>query len=146
MSMARSKSIARATLVLALLLGILAAAILPELVSVRAAPAPALLDHVVISQFRTRGPTSPGSDGDEFIEIFNATASSVSLQGWKLSRSGDCLASSTEFYTFGAVSLAPGQYFLVGGPFYNGSVAADAADITISVGDEGGLGLLDDHG
>jgi len=43
--------------------------------------APAAANHVVISEFATRGPSSAT---DEFVELYNPTSSAIDLSGWKL--------------------------------------------------------------
>lgn len=40
---------------------------------------------VVISEFRTRGPLG----GNEFVELFNASAAPVDISGWKISGSNN---------------------------------------------------------
>ena len=39
---------------------------------------------ILISEFRTRGPAGAG---DEFIELYNATAAPIDIGGWKINRS-----------------------------------------------------------
>ena len=69
-------------------------------------PAP---QHVVIKEVRLDG---PAGDADEYIELFNPTASPVSLAGYTLKVNS---SASAPLYTFPAgVTLAPGQHYLLG--------------------------------
>src|SRR5439155_21089984 len=45
------------------------------------ARSPGAANHVVISEFATRGPASAT---DEFVELYNPTGSAVDISGWKL--------------------------------------------------------------
>lgn len=60
---------------------VLAALALVALSAFVAPPAGAAADHVVISEFATRGPSSAF---DEFVELYNPTDNIVSLAGWRL--------------------------------------------------------------
>ncbi len=136
----------RGVLVLFLLAGLIgAAALVPTLSPVRAAPklAPAP-NHIVISQFRSRG---PNGDGDEFVELFNPTNAPISIDGWVLQRSGDCVAVPSPFYTFkSGVSLPAGGHYLIGGLNYSGTGTAAPDNVpptAILLGDQGGIALFD---
>ena len=127
-----------------LLAGFLLGSLLPSLGrEVRAAPRhQASFGDVVISEFRTSGP-----DGgyDEFIEIFNRTNAPVDMGDWEIRRSSSG-GSKYHVYDFPSVfSLEAGQYYLIAGSSYSGSVEADDGD-DIKVADNGGLALLDDIG
>ena len=63
------------------------AAIIPAAVPAARAAA----NHVVISEFATRG---PGSATEEFVELYNPTENAVSLSGWKLQYSAATNGSS----------------------------------------------------
>src|SRR5215831_9909570 len=54
---------------------------LPLLVALPAASVKAAANHVVISEFATRGPTSAT---EEFIELYNPTSNAIDMSGWKL--------------------------------------------------------------
>ena len=112
-----------------------------EVHNVQAAPPmqAVVAPHVMISEFRSRGPASAD---DEFIEIFNATGNPVSINGWTINRSIDCGApASPVLVTLPNISLAPGQYYLVGrAGGYTGSVDQTYSS---SIADTGGIALLD---
>ncbi len=67
--------------------------------------------RIVISEFR---PSGPGGGDDEFVELFNAGAVAEDLTGWRLHITS---ALDFDFYTFPAVTLLPGQHYLVTHPF-----------------------------
>src|SRR5688500_1207023 len=79
--------------------------------NVNAAPIAQAATNIVISEFRTRG---PGSASDEFVEIYNPTSSAVLLTGWKIRKSSGCGGTLADLVTIGAVSLSPGQHYLIG--------------------------------
>jgi hypothetical protein len=76
---------------------------------------------IVISEFR---PAGPGGGDDEFVELFNAGSVAEDLSGWRLHITS---ALDFDFYTFPAVTLLPGQHYLVTHP---GSPQAGFADDT----------------
>ncbi len=81
-------------------------------------------DHgIVVSEFR---PAGPGGGNDEFVELFNAGVVPEDLTGWRLHITS---ALDFDFYTFPAVTLLPGQHYLVTHP---GSPQAGFADDTWS--------------
>jgi hypothetical protein len=122
-------------------LGLLALSMLfaPGLLQVQAGPeekpAEALASNIVISEFRVVG--SAGGN-DEFVEIFNPTQASIDITGWTLVRSSSSGVISVR-HTFGSVTLAAGQYYLVAGTSYDDSVPADVVA-------SGGLGIATDGG
>src|SRR5262245_15262827 len=99
---------------------------------------------VVISEFRVRGPNGAA---DEFVELFNVSASPVNIGGWKINGSNNAAGTSTRVTIPANVMLGPGCFYLItnssttGGP-YSGAVPGN---LTFSVGitDDGGIGLLD---
>ncbi|OQY30813.1 MAG: hypothetical protein B6I38_06815 [Anaerolineaceae bacterium 4572_5.1] len=100
---------------------------------------------VVISEFRTTG---PGGGYDEFVELFNRTNETIPIGNWQIKKSSGCGgASATPLVTIDAgVSLAPGQYYLIGKkPEYTGTVDQEYTSSS-SIADDGGVALLDDVG
>jgi hypothetical protein len=77
-----------------------------------AAPAaPASSSGVVVSQVYAGGGNSGASFTNDFVELFNAGSSSVSLDGWTVQYAS---AASTSWQaTALAGSIAPGHYYLV---------------------------------
>ena len=106
-------------------------------------PPPAhAVSTLVINEFRSRGPNGAN---DEFIEIYNNSAGSVNIGGYKLSRSNSS-GGVTDFLTITAGTvLNSGCRYLVtnnnatGG--YSGSVPGDQTYGT-GFADDGGLALL----
>jgi hypothetical protein len=121
-----------------LLAGLVGSVRVPASAAPKLAPTP---PHVVISEFRTRGPASAD---DEFIEIYNATGNTVPLNNWKIRKSSGCGGTLTDLVTIGPVNLAPGQYYLIGRtPDYTGIVDQTFSS---SVADDGGIALVDNTG
>ena len=118
-------------------------------------PAPTLLPpyHIVISEFRTRG---PNGGNDEFIEIFNPTGDSIDISGWKIKRSIACGTSEYELLTINAGTiLLAGQHFLAGATWSGTPTATPTSpanpfvpDQTFSAGiaDDGGIALFNTAG
>ncbi len=97
---------------------------------------------VVISEFRVRG---PNGGSDEFIELYNLSASSVNISGWKINGSNNAASTSTRATIPSGVNLGPGCYYLItnsstnGGP-YSGSVTGNLTYAT-GITDDGGVAL-----
>jgi hypothetical protein len=137
--MKQSKKLWR-TLFFVVLLAALCGSFAFPVVSVpaRAAPQMQTANDLVISEFRFRG--SEGAS-DEFVEIFNPTASQVNLNGWKLNASNSSGTVGTR-YTFSTdVFLQPGQHYLLSNIAVLDGVTAD---ITYGTGitADGGIALL----
>lgn len=100
---------------------------------------------VFISEFRTRGPN--GAD-DEFIEIYNASGTTINTTNWKIKKSSGCGLTSTDIVTGINISLAPGQYYLFArSGNYSGATLADAtfpASSTYALADDSGITLTND--
>ncbi len=105
-------------------------------------PVRGVSSDIVISEFRLRGPIG-GSD--EFVELYNLSASPVNIGGWKIWGSNNAGTKSSRLtITLGTV-LNPGCHYLVtnsstsGGP-YSGSVSGNQTYGT-GITDDGGIAL-----
>ncbi|WP_374586720.1 ExeM/NucH family extracellular endonuclease [Ideonella dechloratans] len=79
-----------------------------------AAPlAQASTSGVVISQFYGGGGNSGATLKNDFVELYNAGTSAVSLAGWSLQYNSSTGTGTWQVTTLPAVTLQPGQYFLV---------------------------------
>jgi hypothetical protein len=132
-----------------LVIGLCAGLIAPRLQGVVEA-APKLLPSdsafagkIVISEFRTMG---LNGGNDEFIELFNRSSQTIPITGWGIWKSSGCgAAASSAFVTItNAVSLVPGQHYLIG----NSSGYTGPIDLsyTTSISDDGGIALFDTAG
>lgn len=106
----------------------------------------ALPAHIVISEFRLRGPSG---GNDEFIELFNPTGAAVDIGGWKIARSNNAGTTATQIIVSANTVLQPGQHFLAvntnaSGP-YSGAASGDQTYGT-GIADDGGLALIDASG
>jgi uncharacterized protein len=107
-----------------------------------AAETAASVQGVVISEFRVRGPNGAA---DEFVELYNPTAASISIGGWLIRGSNNAGTVSTRATITAGTSIPAGCHYLVGnssttgGP-YSGSVPADQS-YTTGITDDGGIGL-----
>lgn len=143
--MSKRKPLSRAFLLFALLTLLCAGIFTPRVEEVKAKPVHAADKvSVLISEFRTRG---PGGADDEFVEIYNATASSVTLTNWKIRKSSGCGTTLADLATINT-TLAPGQYYLIGkSPEYTGSTSLDQVySSSTSIADDGGIALVDNIG
>jgi uncharacterized protein len=100
-----------------------------------------LLAEVVVNEVATRGPDGAS---DEFIELRNVSAAPVDISGWLIQRCNNTGFLGTQV-TVDTHVMAPGDYFLVGGPTYSGDVAPDATYGT-GIVDVGGVRLVDTAG
>ena len=97
-----------------------------------------LTSHVVISEFRSRGPNGAF---DEFIEIFNPTGETVDISGWKIERSSSCGTTTSALVTINAgTALLPGQHFLAAPA--GASVIGSDQDFSAGIADDGGIALI----
>lgn len=135
------KQIFRATFFLFLLVCLLTGLAGTVRVPVRAAPQliyPA--NSVVISEFRTQG---PNGGNDEFIELYNPTASAIDISGWTISGSNNVGNVSTRATLPASTSLPPGQYYLIANTSTNGYSGTVTPNLTYSTGitNDGGIAL-----
>jgi len=93
---------------------------------------------VVISEFRTRG---PNGGNDEFVELFNASASSVDISGWKISGSNDTAGTSVRATVAAETTLGPGCFFLVVNTATGGYVGPGNLTYSVGIADTGGVAL-----
>ena len=91
---------------------------------------------IVISEFRARG--AAGAD-DEFIEIFNATNNSVTLNNWVLRKSSGCGTTLADIATINTTIPSGGYYLVAKSPGFTGT-----ADLTYTttISDDGGIALI----
>jgi uncharacterized protein (TIGR03437 family) len=102
-----------------------------------ATPAPSP-PPVVISEFRTRGPVGAG---DEFIELYNNSATPIDISGWKIKGSSSAGGVSVRLtVTAGTVLPALGHFLAGNSGGYSGSVALDQT-YTSGLVNDGGLAL-----
>jgi hypothetical protein len=73
---------------------------------------------VIINEFLPDSSAAGGDKGHEWVELVNTTSGDIDLQGWTVER-----ATSSSFstrYTFGAVTISPGDHLVLGGEFVTG--------------------------
>src|SRR5881396_1977066 len=83
----------------------------------------AAANHVVIGEYGTRG---PGSATDEFVELYNPTASPINLGGWKLQYNPASGSGWLDRAVLPSNASIPAHgFFLLVNQSYTGSVTAD---------------------
>ena len=88
-----------------------------------AAPmARAVANHVVISEFATRGPSAAT---DEFIELYNPTESPINIGGWKLQYKSATGSIWNDRAVLPSISIPAHGFFLIANTSYIGSVTPD---------------------
>jgi len=92
--------------------------------------------HLVISQIQTNGDGGTPAD-DEFVEIYNPTASAVSLNGLSLQYKSP-IGTSYSPFPLPNFSLGSNRWYLVARSAYNGTPAADATHTAFLMGAAGG--------
>jgi hypothetical protein len=136
------KQIFRYLLVVLFILSASGGALVPWATVARAASPAQTATHVVISEFRFRGPTG-GSD--EFIELYNPTGNTVDISGWKVQKSNATGTQTTIKSIPSGTLLYSGQHYLIAPSGYSGSVPPDLT-ATLGIVDNGGIALLDSNG
>jgi phosphodiesterase/alkaline phosphatase D-like protein len=93
-------------------------------------------DQVVISQFRTRGMA-----GGDFVELLNISNQAVNLNGWSLFDVAADGSSQCGIVSNGpALTLAPGQHYLITQSGWTGTIASDRTFSTCGdLGDASGV-------
>ena len=105
-------------------------------------PVHAISSTIVISEFRTRG---PNGGNDEFIELFNLSASPLNLSGWILKGSNRTGTISNRVTINPGTIIGPNCRLLFtnssssGGP-YSGSVPGDQT-YSVGISDDGGVAI-----
>lgn len=85
--------------------------------------ATAAANHVVISEFATRGPTAAT---DEFVELYNPTANAIDISGWKLQYKSATGASFADRAVLPANASIPAHgFYLIANQSYIGAVTPD---------------------
>ncbi|MFH1524754.1 MAG: lamin tail domain-containing protein [Chloroflexota bacterium] len=98
--------------------------------------------HLLISKFRSRGPS--GAD-DEFVEIYNPTGAAINIGGWKIRRSTSCGTAINNMLTIASDTiLQPGQHFLAAAS--SSSIIDADQTYSASLADAGGVALVDVSG
>ena len=95
---------------------------------------------VLINEFLPDPGAAGGDKGHEWIEFVNTTGSDISLLDWSVER-----ATSTSFttrHTFGAVTISPGDYLVLGGEFVSGVDVQLASGTGIELGNASSRGDL----
>src|SRR3990167_1106631 len=97
-------------------------------------------DHLVISQIQITGGT--GKTTNDFVEIYNPTASDIDLKGMRLVKRTKTGATDTSIksWTDSAVVKAHGFYLWANSSFIDLSVAADVAT-SGSIADDNGVAI-----
>src|SRR5438128_1667118 len=83
--------------------------------------------NIVISEFRVRGPQGPN---DEFIELYNLSASAVNIGGWKIKGAGGGSAGAVRATIPDGTVINPGCHYLITNSGPNGYSGAVTGDLT----------------
>lgn len=110
--------------------------------SLMASTLPAFAAGVVISQVYGGGGNSGATLKNDFIELFNAGSSPVSLAGWSV-QYASATGTSWQATPLGSVTLQPGQYYLVQEAMGSGGTSAlPTPDATGSIAMSGSNGKV----
>ena len=103
-------------------------------------------NHVVISEFATRGPGEPDAADNEFVELYNPTSSAVDISSWKLEyklATGGTWSNKTAGLPEGTTIAAHGFYLLASNN-YSGSITPDYTHTANwDLADEGHVKIID---
>jgi len=138
-----SKRLWRSSLFILLIFALCGGLAMPMFAPASAAPQMQAATTIVISEFRTRGPSG---GNDEFIELYNPTSSAINISGWTIRKSAGCgAASATPLETIpSGVILSVGQYYLSATSQYSGATTPDYRDAgNWGIADTGGVAVLD---
>ena len=96
-------------------------------------------NHIVISEFRTRGPNGAS---DEFIELYNPTTGTIDISGWEIWGSNASGSTSRRATIPAGISLPAAKHYLIANTSSGGYTGA--ADLTYSTGitNTGGIALI----
>jgi len=100
------------------------------------------LGDVLISEFRTRGPSGAS---DEFIEFYNPTNSTVPIGGLRVRASNGSGTISDRVTITAGTNLGSGCHYLIANTAYTGSVAANQTYGT-GITDDGGVAVTQADG
>ncbi len=78
-------------------------------------------EHLVISEIQIGGDVT----GDEFIEIYNPTDSTVTLDGYRLTRKASGAGAESNLVASMSGTISPHGYFLVASNEYDGTISPD---------------------
>jgi phosphatidylserine/phosphatidylglycerophosphate/cardiolipin synthase-like enzyme len=101
--------------------------------------APSISTTIVISEFRTQGPMG---QSDEFVELYNLTASPINISGWKISGSSNAGSTSTRLTITNGTTIPAYGHFLATNTGYGGAVPGDQA-YAVGITNDGGIALFD---
>ena len=91
----------------------------------------AAANHVVISEFATRGPSAAT---DEFVELYNPTLSPVNIAGWHLQYKSATGSTWNDRAILPAnTTIGPHGFFLIANQSYDASVGALKNPLATSV-------------
>lgn len=105
-------------------------------------PTPTVAGPVVISEFRTRGPSGAN---DEFIELYNNSDAAFDVSGWKIKGSNNAGNVTTRLTISPGTSIPARGHFLAtnsSASGYSGSVAGNQT-YTSGITDDGGIAITD---
>ena len=101
--------------------------------------------QLLISEFRTRG---PGGAGDEFVEIYNPTTTTIPIGGLKVRASNSIGTISDRVTITAGTAIGPGCRYLVANSSASGYTGTAPADQSFGTGlpDDGGVAVTGSNG